>query len=294
MQILQACRLVLPMSEFVLRLQNRNLSPIAAAVTFDDGYLDNLTIAKPILDRYGVPATVFLTTGNVKSREAFWWDELSLLILGGTGDIDITTSANHRPLKIRLSKETEKLRGRSPWRAWDGRKWNAPRSERERAFLEVWKYLKGLGAADRSIAMEQLRHRLTPYDAPLPEELPMGCADAKLMANGPMTSIGAHSVSHSSLVGLTAKERREEVGGSLSDCIALSGRSVEGFAYPYGDCDLITKQIVREAGFKWACSTRSGGVDRNNFDVYDLPRIQIHNWPAHQLKRALISARPIF
>lgn len=47
----------------------------AAWLTFDDGYANNLGLL-PILRRHGVPATVFVTSGNILSGEAFWWDVL--------------------------------------------------------------------------------------------------------------------------------------------------------------------------------------------------------------------------
>jgi peptidoglycan/xylan/chitin deacetylase (PgdA/CDA1 family) len=51
----------------------------SVAITFDDGYRDNLEVAKPILERHGVPATVFVATGYTGAGRNFWWDDHDLL-----------------------------------------------------------------------------------------------------------------------------------------------------------------------------------------------------------------------
>jgi peptidoglycan/xylan/chitin deacetylase (PgdA/CDA1 family) len=57
----------------------------AVAITFDDGYADNLYNAKPLLERYNIPATVFVATGQIGSQREFWWDELErVLVQPGT------------------------------------------------------------------------------------------------------------------------------------------------------------------------------------------------------------------
>lgn len=58
------------------------LPPRSVAVTFDDGYANNLTAALPILEAWSVPATVFVSTGYVGGSREFWWDELERLIYG--------------------------------------------------------------------------------------------------------------------------------------------------------------------------------------------------------------------
>ena len=54
--------------------------PHAAAVTFDDGYQDNLDNAAPALAAAGVPATLFVATGHVAEGQGFWWDEVERLL----------------------------------------------------------------------------------------------------------------------------------------------------------------------------------------------------------------------
>jgi peptidoglycan/xylan/chitin deacetylase (PgdA/CDA1 family) len=46
-----------------------------AVITFDDGYFNN-TLALPILEEYGIPATFFVSTENVRQNKCFWWDIL--------------------------------------------------------------------------------------------------------------------------------------------------------------------------------------------------------------------------
>lgn len=49
------------------------------SITFDDGYIDNYTTAKPLLEKYKLPATFFIATGGIDSGKEFWWDELQQL-----------------------------------------------------------------------------------------------------------------------------------------------------------------------------------------------------------------------
>jgi peptidoglycan/xylan/chitin deacetylase (PgdA/CDA1 family) len=51
----------------------------AVVITFDDGYADNLYNAKPLLERYGLPATFFVTNACSSGKGIFWWDELNRL-----------------------------------------------------------------------------------------------------------------------------------------------------------------------------------------------------------------------
>jgi len=53
----------------------------SVALSFDDGYADNLHTALPLLEKYELPATFFLTTGYMNQKREFWWDELERIVL---------------------------------------------------------------------------------------------------------------------------------------------------------------------------------------------------------------------
>ena len=52
----------------------------SVALTFDDGYVDFYTKTYPLLKKYNVPATVFISTGGIDNDNEFWWDELENII----------------------------------------------------------------------------------------------------------------------------------------------------------------------------------------------------------------------
>src|SRR4051812_45419166 len=74
-------RTPLSLAEFMRRLEAGDLPCDAAAVTFDDGYADNLINARPRLQRHEIPATVYLVSDAVGSDREFWWDELARMFL---------------------------------------------------------------------------------------------------------------------------------------------------------------------------------------------------------------------
>lgn len=51
----------------------------SVVITFDDGYANNFINALPILEKYNIPATLFITTLNINKNEEFWWDKLASL-----------------------------------------------------------------------------------------------------------------------------------------------------------------------------------------------------------------------
>lgn len=61
--------------ELIVKIKNKTkIESNSVAVTFDDGYKDNFENAAPILLKYGIPATFFVTSGYINSQRVFSWD----------------------------------------------------------------------------------------------------------------------------------------------------------------------------------------------------------------------------
>lgn len=66
-----------PISTLLDEMATGEIAPYTVALTFDDGFRNNLTVALPILQRFGVPATLFITTGFVGSTQLLWPEQIA-------------------------------------------------------------------------------------------------------------------------------------------------------------------------------------------------------------------------
>ncbi len=102
--------------------------------------------------------------------------------------------------------------------------------------------------------------------------------------------IGAHAESHSPLTSLPRSERLSEIERSRDRCMEIVGGTVPGFAYPHGDLDAATRDMVQQAGFSWACGTRDSFVKAED-DPFDLPRIGVSDIDGASFLAQIGSAR---
>ena len=275
-QALRAHRTVLSVDAFVARLRSRDLPHDAIALTFDDGYSDNLRQAKPVLEAAGVPATVFLTTGRIGASEEFWWDELARMVLVRTEPVSGNVTVDANELQIDLPPVDLAMEPRASWRAWD-----RPVTAREATYQRLWQALQSCTPDARERAIARLR-RLFGATHPNPEDLPM-CAAAIRGLVSNRISVGAHGCTHQLLTSLPSVARMEEIQKSRAEAEALSGLPVTGFTYPHGDRNAETIDMVRRAGYGWACSTREAIIDPLCVNPHDLPRIAVGDWHANTL-----------
>lgn len=265
-------RRVLPLTEFVQRHRSGDLPKDAAAITFDDGYACTAAVATPILQQFGLSATIFLPAELIEKGSLFWWDELQEIVLG----------ADTYPLKV--DGQTFVLgEKRNDDRVW--KPGAPPRTPRQSAFRNLWAALHPRSPGDLDQAMADLRSQAPPAAAPDRMKRPMTAAEVRC-ASAAGVEFGSHALTHPSLPHLSRQEKARQIHESVQRCAALSGHMPRAFAYPYGDLDEGSARIVEEAGFECACATQDRCVEADS-EVYALPRIAVGDWNPRRLARAL-------
>jgi peptidoglycan/xylan/chitin deacetylase (PgdA/CDA1 family) len=244
-------------------------------VTFDDGYADNLYNAKPLLERYGIPATIFLATGFMGYEREFWWDELDRLLLQpGTVPGALRLSVSGSTYQWELGEAAQYSADASQrHRKWKIRK-DAP-SSRHQLYRSLCELLNPLPEDERKEVLDELLTWAGAEPASRPTHRPLSLMEAVSLAKGELIEVGAHTAAHPVLSTLPASSQRDEIRGSRTWLEEILNRPVRSFAYPYGgrsDYTVETISLVREAGFSCACSNFPGLVERST-DLFQLPRV---------------------
>ncbi len=272
-------RVPLPMRELVERLREGTLPAKAVALTFDDGYRDNLVHAKPILARHGVPATVFVATGFTGTNTPFWWDELGQLILEFPDPLDREQACGTEMVRLAWElPETADFEG--TWRAE-----SPPQTARQRAYLQLWSRLQSASQEQRAKVLNDLRALFRPAQDPL--ALPMSVAEIEELQDGGLITVEPHSVTHPALTDLSRAESQWQIRESAQECRKLTGHPTPGFAYPYGNFDAKVCDDLSAAGPTWACTTEPHFLDIRPLDFRALPRFGTPNGPMEKFRRLI-------
>jgi peptidoglycan/xylan/chitin deacetylase (PgdA/CDA1 family) len=267
----------------------------AVALAFDDGYADNLLAAKPLLERSGVPATVFVASGYVRDTEPFWWDELERLVLRpGRLPSVLTLPVGDEELSWNLREDAEYSPAcaaeRNGWTVLDA----TEPGERQRVYRALCDRLRVLDYPERSRALQRLHSVAEPEVAADELAHPLTVGEVEQLADGDVVEVGAHSVTHPSLARLPLDRQRQEVRTSKRHLEEIVGRPVASFAYPFGgydDFDHETVRVVQEAGFERACANLPGRLSQCT-DPFRIPRLVVRDWSGDELARRLVAPMP--
>jgi peptidoglycan/xylan/chitin deacetylase (PgdA/CDA1 family) len=260
----------------------------AVAVTFDDGYADNLHDAKPLLARYEVPATVFLATGYIGHEREFWWDELDRLLLQpGTLPEVLRLKIAGRTYQWELGEAAysseDATRRRRRWRAWGGR---APNS-RHHLYFSLWELLYPLAEVERQESLYALRAWADAEPVVRPTHRPLSLQEVVALRQGELIEVGAHTVTHPALATLPIASQQNEILESKVRLEEILGCRVSAFSYPHSSLSAETVVIVRKAGFACACTAFAGRVGQLA-DPFRLPREHVQDWDGREFTRRLM------
>jgi peptidoglycan/xylan/chitin deacetylase (PgdA/CDA1 family) len=228
----------------------------AVAVSFDDGYVDNLSTAYPIASALDVPITVFVAARPILQGGLYWWDDLACRLLEPSGPA-APPDGDAKP--------------RSPVPSPDGLKTYGQEHTR----------LKKLPGADRERAMAAIGGSSLLPDPASIYGRPMIIDELLVLDRSPGVTIGAHTLTHPSLSALPEPEQERELVGAKSELERMLGHEIAFLAYPFGkkpDVSRGTARLAKHAGYRAAFMSRPGAIEPHT-DLYTLPRLTLHEWP---------------
>jgi peptidoglycan/xylan/chitin deacetylase (PgdA/CDA1 family) len=278
-----------PMSfrELALAKQAGKCPERAVAITFDDGYADNLYLAKPILDQYEVPATVFIATGYTGKPREFWWDELE----------NICFQPGQLPDKLTLALPSETFE----WQLGEAvncqeselnnhqmRAWEAPPGTRMYLYHEIWQKLQDLTDLEREKALDQIAIWSNYQPTPRLTHRPMTAEELISLESSGWIEIGAHTVNHVALTAHAPSIQKIEIEESKIYLEKLLNHSISTFTYPFGIYDQETVSIVKDLGFVGACSTVESTVWQWS-DRFILPRFCVLDWDGAEFEEKILN-----
>lgn len=213
------------------------------AVTFDDGYVDNLDAAVPLLESFQSPATVFIAPGLL-GRRTYWWDVLAVLVLGSGLDAARVLSA---------AQASGALNGGPV----------LPTGEVDaRAVHDLLYNRLAVRHVDAiEVALDDLARALG-VELPVPDGRPMTAAELRLLSAHPLISIGVHTMTHPRLPDLPPAESREEIRDAVHQLDELLGSARRVLAYPYGALSPGVVRVAADLGFDHAVTTESRWLRR--------------------------------
>ena len=289
LEVLQHFGHLMRLQDLSQNLREGSIPRHSVAVTFDDGYANNLHNAKPLLERYDIPATIFLTTGYIGSEREFWWDELDRLLLqpgrlpetlclkvnGGTYRWELGEVAYYSEDTYRRDRNRK---------AWEGEP-----GSRHALFYSLWQLLRPLWEEKRRITLDELVTWAGVDPVARPTHRALLAEEVGTLGEGDLIEIGSHTVTHPFLSMHPATFQSDEIQQSKAYLEDITGRPVMSFAYPHGDYTKETVALVKKAGFTCACSSIENTVWRYT-DCFTLPRFEVHNWNGEEFARRLSRA----
>ncbi len=229
------------------------------AITFDDGYLDNFETARSILKNVDAPATFFIPYAQIESRKPFWWDYL----------YDVMKRDLHCFIEWVRSEQQEIQQ----FNVLADEYINL--SDDLGGYVRKWvQVMNSLGESQRSTSLNRLVKSFGSYCG---QRLLMNWDEINaLQAEG--FAIGSHTISHIPLTDLTLQDARNEIFHSRQLLGGRIGSMPQTFCYPRGKYTMDLADIVKQAGYSCAVTTRYGTNTLGDSAPFELNRRNIADY----------------
>jgi len=248
MEMISSYFRVISLEQLLQEMTCGKLYPHTVCITFDDGYQDNFEYAFPILRHYNLPATIFLTSDLIDTKEMLWHDVVLQTIKATKNSILNFEKANIINVNVRNDEN------------------------RRQVAIVILQWLKQFSPVDRDNFIQNLMNTCGIFD-PTVERLMLNWQEIRQMYKAGI-SFGAHTKTHPILSLLSGKEIEEEITGSKEMIEQELNTKVISFAYPNGkpsDFDERCKNILEKTGFAFGLTT-CWGANTIHTDKYALLR----------------------
>lgn len=239
-----------------------NINEKSLIITFDDGYLDNYVYAIPILKKYDIPATFFISTQNIDKNKEFW---------------------DHDYIRMLLYRQENKLE-------IFNKEYNLKKINMNKLIKFLHTQLKQMQINDRNEFLFDMEKQLNPKISCRDLYRTVNKKELIEMSKLPNILIGAHTVTHTRLAIQETEVQEWEIKESKIELEKIINKPVEYFAYPFGlkniDYNIKTVELLKKHGFKKAFTTEGKNIKIND-NRYEIPRYGARNWNEKQIRNIL-------
>jgi peptidoglycan/xylan/chitin deacetylase (PgdA/CDA1 family) len=282
LMVLQKYYRPVSLNQLVRGHQDGRIPDRSVVVTFDDGYADNLNLAKPLLEKYQIPATIFISMSHIGKARELWWDELEQLLLRpGKLPAKLTLNINQQIYDWDLGSAVDYSPQAYQQDRLSCQAWTAPPGSRLFFYYSIWQVLLPCLAAQRERVLDEIAIWTNTASKFRQTHRTLDREEVRDLGRGELVEIGAHTLTHPLLSAHDRTLQWTEIHNSKLELEALLARPVTSFSYPFGDRSTDSIKLATAAGFNCACSTQPDVVwQRSN--CFDLPRCSVENWSGRE------------
>ncbi|WP_421782403.1 polysaccharide deacetylase family protein [Kiloniella litopenaei] len=236
--------------------EKTELPPNTVAVTFDDGFRNNNSVARPILEKHGIPATFYISTGFINTSRLFWVDRVEHAInTSPLKAIELSVEGNR--ITLDLSSDERKI---TSVVAIKTRMKTMPPEQRDQTLLELEK------ACQSTVEPSGVEnYQMMSWD------------ELRELHASPLLEIGGHTVNHEIMSYLAPDELEFEITACLDTLRSELGPEIRDYSYPEGQSEHFNQTVIDrlKAHGITLCPSAMHGTNSAGSDPFRLKRIMV-------------------